>query len=261
MKSTLYLFTLSILVLASCSSREKTKADSIQLGQTVNEQGDTLLSGLSGASSFEDLNTVPESVLFTGNTSHRLVTVYKEKVSRDGKYRYVDGDYYHTRYWDNDSINNWHRHWMPGLEAVYGVNMYNISHFNIDSLGKNYLFEAPVIVKTLYYPAFLQDTLYEKPVKRNYYLVSVYDEDTDKDTLISYRDLRRFYVFDIDGKNPQPLVPLDYSVLRSKYDSRNDLMYVYARKDENGNGAREQDEPIHIFSVSLSQPGPGKRVY
>ncbi|MBK8808726.1 MAG: hypothetical protein IPO21_19650 [Bacteroidales bacterium] len=73
-------------------------------------------------------------------------------------------------------------------------------------------------------------------------MISAYDEDSNKDGFINQNDLRRFYVFDLDGSNKQNLVPSDYSVISSEYDCANDFMYVFAQLDENKNGQIEQTE-------------------
>ena len=143
---------------------------------------------------------------------------------------------------------------MPGFEAIYGYNLVNISHYNNLTNKENFFFDRPVLVKTLYYPAFSKDTLNDVPVKREYYMVSVYDEDTNKDGYINVKDLRRFYHFDIDAKNKLLLVPKDYSVMSSEYDPENDFMYVFARIDRNENGEMEYEEKTHIFWIDLKNP-------
>jgi hypothetical protein len=82
-------------------------------------------------------------------------------------------------------------------------------------------------------------------------LVSVYDEDTNKDTLINKKDLRRFYHFDAKVSVKTQIIPPNYSVIRSQYDSKNDLMYIFASLDEIKNGTQEKTESIHIFWFSL----------
>ncbi len=59
-------------------------------------------------------------------------------------------------------------------------------------------------------------------------MVSVYDDDSNKDGFINVKDLRKFYYFDIEGKNKKNLIPANYSVMSSEYDSANDFMYVFA---------------------------------
>ena len=104
-----------------------------------------------------------------------------------------------------------------------------------------------MLIKTLYYPSFKQDSLHKKPLTRNYYLVSVYDEDTNKDTLINKGDLRRFYYIDENNSQKARLIPADYSVIRAQYDSQNDMMYLFAKPDMNKNGSVENNEPMNVF--------------
>ena len=85
-------------------------------------------------------------------------------------------------------------------------------------------------------------------------MVSVYDEDTNNDGFINVKDLRRFYYFDIEGKNKKLLVPKNYSVTNSEYDPENDFMYVFAQIDENRNGSRDDGELISVFWIDLKSP-------
>lgn len=246
-----------ITLFSSCSSDEVKKSEGITLRQSAN---DTLLSE---QKDFANLNTKPNTVLLTGLASHRLVTIYKEKYDKRSNQPYIDGNYYYSNNHNDyyDKANNWNNHFMPGIEAIYGYNLLNISHYNLSTKESNLFFESPVLINTLYYPALEQDTLNYQPINRNYYMVSVYDEDTNNDSLINYKDLRRFYHFDENGKNKTPLVPLDYSVIKSEYDSKNDLMYVFAQHDKNKNGSKESDEPLHVFWIKLEAPKMGERLY
>ncbi len=85
-------------------------------------------------------------------------------------------------------------------------------------------------------------------------MVSVYNEDTNKDGSINQKDLRRFYLFNSNGEIQKQLVPQNYSVFKSEYDSENDLMFVFARLDKNSNGKIEDNEPVNIFWVDLKDP-------
>lgn len=82
---------------------------------------------------------------------------------------------------------------------------------------------------------------------RNYYLVSVYNEDNNKDSLITRTDLRYFYHFDLEVQTKTLLIAKEYSVLYSDYDYKNDMIFIYARLDENGNSYAEVEEPMHIL--------------
>jgi hypothetical protein len=118
-----------------------------------------------------------------------------------------------------------------------------------------------VLIKSLYYPSYVQDSLNKKPITRNFYLVSVYDADTNADTLINRNDLRRLYCFNSDGDKRIQMIPANYSVIRSQYDPMNDVVYIFARQDANSNGKIDKNEPLHIFWVALKQPTEAKRLY
>jgi len=123
------------------------------------------------------------------------------------------------------------------------------------------IFPKPVLVRTLYYPAFSKDTLNYSPVVRNYYLISAYDQDTNKDGFINIKDLRRFYYFSLDASQKQLLVPANYTVYKSEYDPANDYMYVLAQLDENNNGNIEEKEPVQIFWINLKDPMQAGKLY
>ncbi len=207
--------------------------------------------------------TRPSSVLLTGIRHVRLATIYKVNFNKDGKTTFTGSNsfYYNYEYPENNTGNNWNNNLMPGIETVYGYNMVNVSHYDITKNKQKYFFEKPVLIKTLYYPAFSKDTLNHQPVNRKYFIVSVYNEDTNRDGFIDPKDLRRIYLFDINGERQNALVPENYSVLKSNYDSENDFMYVFAQLDKNGNGKRDEDEPVHIFWIDLKDPNRAGRMY
>lgn len=202
----------------------------------------------------------------TGIPQYRLTTVYKVNY-QDDKTTYIgnDGYYYsYSGYEDGSEVNDgneWHGNFMPGFTAVYGYNMVNVSHYDVQTQKQTYFFEKPVLVKTLYYPTSSKDTLNYKPVNRDYFMISAYDDDTNKDGFINVWDLRRFYYFDIHTNSKRALVPITYSVFKSEYDSINDFMYVFAQLDENANGQYDEGEPIHIFWIDLSNPAKTGRLY
>lgn len=200
------------------------------------------------------LETRPRNVLLTKHPKHRLTPVYKVNYNKKTGKPFVGTNNYHGSWQDKSDTNNWNGNFMPGFEAVYGYNFVNISHYNNKTKVENKFFDKPVLIKTLYYPAFSNDTLNSKPVNRNYYMVSVYDEDSNNDGFITVKDLRKFYFFDINGKNKKILIPKNYSVMSSEYDSANDFMYIFAKKDENKNGQMELSENTHIFWIDLKKP-------
>ena len=50
-------------------------------------------------------------------------------------------------------------------------------------------------------------------------------------------------------------------MLGSDYDQANDLMFVFAKLDENGNGRADESEPIHIHWIDLKDPQRTGRLY
>ncbi len=209
-----------------------------------------------------NFDTRPNSVLLTGIPKFRLTTIYKLNYDKKGT-SYIGSNQYYSTYYESvkKDGNQWHGNFMPGLEAVYGFNMVNVSLYNIETKEQKTLFEKSVLIKTLYYPSFSKDTLNYKPVSREFYMISVYDEDTNKDGFINLKDLRRLYTFDIMGLNKKELIPLDYSVISSQYDPANDYMFVFAQLDENKNGQTDDKEDIHVFWIDLKNPHNNGRQY
>lgn len=216
---------------------EDTEAD------TLNSIGNNL--------SLSQIGSKPNHVVLTGLAQHRLVTIYKIVEEKNTFKSYSYGDY-------QDEVAPF---FMPGIDLLYGYNLLNIAHYDLATEQLNFLFDHPVLVKSLYYPSFVQDSIDDKPINRDYYLVSAYDADTNADTLINKSDLRRFYYFNASGSEKTQLIPPDYSVIRSEYDRRNDVMYVFAQHDENKNGIIDKKEPLHIFWFSLKAPAKAKRLY
>lgn len=244
---------LIIFILFGCSNN-KVEKKGIQVREiTENEEGEKIV-GLPIDSL--KLETKPRNVLLTKNPVHRLTPIYKVNYDKKSGKPFTGSNAFYANYWEygKNEENNWNNNFMPGFEAVYGYNFVNISHYNSKTKKGNQFFDRPVLVKTLYYPAFSKDTLNNLPVNREFYMVSVYDEDTNKDGFINVKDLRRFYYFDIDAENKSPLIPKNYSVMSSEYDPENDFMYVFARIDENENGQMEYEESTHIFWIDLKNP-------
>ena len=198
--------------------------------------------------------TRPGPVINTAHAEHRITPVFKINHDKKGK-PFIGSIGYHKNYrnyyrdYDNDP-----GHFMPGLEAVYGFNLTNVAHHRTDTMSQNFLFKQPALIKTLYYPAMPTDSINDEPVLRDYYLVSTYDQDSNRDSVINWKDQRHFYYFDLNGNNQTAIVPMGYSVLNCRYDESNDFMYVYAQQDGNKNGKREANESIHIFWVDLNNP-------
>lgn len=209
-----------------------------------------------------NLETRPGAVLLTGEPDHRLTPVYMLNY-RKNKSSFTGTNDKHRDYsrLGRSKGNAWHGNFMPGIEAVYGFNMINISHYQSETGKQQRFFSSPVLVRTLYYPSFTQDSLYGEPVNRDYYMVSAYNEDTNNDGVINLKDLRRFFCFDLNLESKRLLIPEDYCVLRSQYDSKNDQMLVYAQQDSNGNGQVDATEEQHIFWIDLKNPENVGRLY
>lgn len=245
--------------LSSCSGEDKkTKEEQIAAPDDSTDSGlsDTL-QAVAGDVALSQLPSMPNAVILTGMPRHRLVTIYKDLPSSQTAH---DRNWFYKSSYDEDvSSQMWH--FMPGIDVLYGYHLLNIAHYDLSSGKLNYLFSHAALVKTLYYPSVEQDSLNKKPVHRHYYMVSVYDEDTNKDSVITRLDLRRFYLFDSTSTRRTQLVPPDYSVIRSQYDAPNDVMYIYASFDANKNGTRDHGEPVSIFWFSLASPQKATRLY
>lgn len=262
-KSGLIFTLLLLVVLQACSSRKnEVKEEQLRLPRTSADSlaADTILGNtLRGNLALSEIVTSPNSVILTGLDEHRLVTLYmvKPNIPKSSE----SSDYtYGSRYY-NDGDSDHEEHFMPGLDLLYGYNLVNVAHYNLKTEALNFLFSQPVLVKSLYYPSFVQDSLNEKPITRNYYLASVYDTDTNLDTLINRKDLRRFFYFNADCTEKIALLPQDYSAIRSQYDPKNDVMYIFAKQDANHDGTAARKEPFHIFWVDLKKPQVAKRLY
>jgi hypothetical protein len=251
---------IALIASASCSrKRQYDKGFSISPETEITDE--KITDGISQDSMI--ILTRPSSVLLTSYPEYRLTTIYKLNYDRRDDNYYTGSNDFYSNYSDlgQSDGNQWNFNFMPGLQAVYGFNLVNVSLKNVHTHSQKLLFEKPVLIKTIYIPSFTKDTLFYIPVKRNYYMISAYDEDSNKDGFINQKDLRRFYMFDLDGGKKENLVPLDYSVISSEYDCANDYMYVFAQLDENKNGQIEDIEKVHVFWIDLKNPRNNGRQY
>ena len=254
----------SIAILSACTlffrCGNRLEEKGFRVNATSGDNDENTADGISRDSlSFK---TRPSSILLTGIPQYRLATIYKVNYNKDST-TFIGSNAYHFNYDDmgKETGNQWNYNYLPGFEAVYGYNMVNVSHCDTGIQTQKNFFERPVLMRTLYYPAFSKDTLNYQPVNRNYYMASVHEEDTNKDGFINVKDLRRFYYFDINAKTKKPLVPPNYSVFQSEYDPANDFMYVFAKLDENRNGQGDDAEAVHIFWIDLKNPERTGRQY
>jgi hypothetical protein len=244
------------LSLAACTPRTgEQKEEQIRITEGHN---DTTYNSVQGNIALDQIPTSPNSVVLTGLKDQRLITVYKYKVDTNKEKNRSS--------WANSndfggSEYAIEEHYMPGLDILRGYNLLNLVHYDMKTGKHNFLFDHPALIKTLYFPSFVQDSLDKKPINRNYFLISGYDEDTNKDSLINRKDLRRLYHFNDSCTVVTRLIPKEYSVLRSQYDSQNDAMYIFARQDINKNGISESNEPLHVFLINLKAPAEAKLMY
>lgn len=252
-----FILFLGSVFVQSCDRRnDGAKEEQVALSpEDETSINDSLGNQLTNRMLMNDTSTYPNRVILTGLAQHRLVSIYKRIKHKDNR----SGSFYSSSEGGYSEENN--EHFMPGIDVLYGFNLVNISHYDFQTEKQNLLFKRPVLIKSLYYPSFVQDSIDNKPVNRDFYLVSVYDEDTNKDTLLNRKDLRHFYWFDASGAQSLSLLPPDFSVLRSDYDPSNDVMYLFAKQDKNKNGMVESNEPIHLFWISLKRPEKAKVVY
>lgn len=241
-------------------TQEPMEEKGFQVGPSVEEDGASTPTGLVGDSL--GFATRPSSVLLTGVPHIRLTTVYKVNVRKQDSTTFIGGNDFHYNYEDESSpTNNWNGHLMPGIEAVHGYNLVNVSHYDVNTGHQKSLFERPVLIKTLYYPSFSNDTLNGVPIAREHLMVTLFNEDTNKDGYINARDLRRMHLFDLNGQRLKDPVAANYSVFRSEYDPANDRMHVFAKLDANNNGKVEDGEAVHIHWIDLKDPTRSGRLY
>jgi hypothetical protein len=243
------------LILFSCSD-DKPKRKGFNVNYSSPEEATEGKNGLNLDSL--ELMSRPNRVLILGEKQHRLIPIYllNTKLHRGDTSYYTGSNNFHFSYLDigNNKENNWNNNFMPGFEAMYGYNLINVEYHNVESKETHSLFKTPVLIKTIYYPTASKDTLNGVAIKRNFIMVSAYNEDTNKDGFLNTDDLRRFFLFDIQGKLVSQLIPHEYSVQSSQYDAANDYMYVYAVLDENQNGHHDPTEKVDVFWIDLNNP-------
>lgn len=259
---------LSVWLLQGCESDKKYEKG-FQVNEiTQDEQGNTVVGLPIDSLTYK---TAPKEVLPTYHSAYKITPIFKINYDKKGRPFTGSVDFYNNyavddppyeKYYDpirqeyvrvkKENLKHvWNGNFMPGFSAIYGYNMVNISLFNSNDKTQKELFDKPVLVRTFYYPADTQDIVNYEPIERKFYMVSVYNEDSNKDGYINMKDLRKLYRFDLDGNNPKELLPQGFSAQSSEYDSQNDLMYVFAKQDLNKNGQIEADEPTIIYWIDL----------
>ncbi|WP_153795810.1 hypothetical protein [Foetidibacter luteolus] len=259
MKSSYIPFYTCLLLLFSCAPKKPVKEESIPISEIEAPGQADSSKGLATSKSFTQINTAPNTVILTGMNNIRLFSVYKTGSRQDNNLAYDEG----TSYYDNGENDNQegnYKYFMPGIDIIPGYNLLNIGHYQVDKDSLSYFFEKPVLIKTLYFPGVKKDSLDKKEVSRDFFLVSVYNADTNNDSLISNKDLRRFFFIDALNRTRISLLPEGYSAVRSSYDYKNDMMFIYTRQDANNNGTAERTEPVHIFLLNFKNPAVLKRL-
>lgn len=258
MKKT-YFLAIFITIFTACNNSHNYKEQKgLSLEQTTEDEEKE---DLENNQQFKDLITRPGKALLTWHPNHQLVSIFKLNYSPKAKKYFTGSNDFRFRYYSTDDGYGRRGSYLPGLKVTYGYNILNVAHYNRTTNTRNEFFDKPVLVNNIYYPTTSRDSINDKPIIRDYYMASVYDEDTNNDSLINHKDLRRFYHFDIEGKNKTALIPQNYSVLGSEYDNQNDHLHVRAKLDKNNNGQMEEDEAIHIFWIDLKNPNAGVRLY
>jgi hypothetical protein len=248
---------ISLIGLFSCKQEKKVKEQSISLSETT-ASFDTL-SGINSSNNFSQLNTSPSDLILTGIDKIRLLPIYKIPSSQDKNILYDQGTTYDS---EKELLReDDYRYYMPGIDIIKGYNLVNIGHYNSDKGLLTYFFKKPVLVKTLYFPGVHKDSLQKKELNRNFFLVSVYNEDTNHDSLINNKDFRRLFYIDNLNETQISLLPNDFSAIRSSYDFKNDVMTIRARKDVNKDGILDKTEPVSIFLLDLKNPTSVKQIY
>lgn len=251
-----FLFITFSSILLSCNDRTpKEKEQSLSLADIDT----TISAGLKSNNSFTQLNATPNAIILTGLPNVRLISIYKIPNNGDKNILYDEGTTYDER--DENEFNEVnYRYYMPGIDIIRGYNLVNIAHYQSDKDSLSYFFNRPVLIRTLYFPGVKNDSLEKNPVFRNFFLVSVYESDTNNDSLINNKDLRRLYFINETNSEKISLLPENFSTIRSTYDYKRDIMFIHARNDKNKNGKAEKDEPVSIFMLDLKNPKLAKKV-
>lgn len=259
----IYLPILFSIVLISCEEEPKEVRKGFTVNNSSPEEGKVNITGIQSDSAGFEIR--PNGILLTAKPQDRLVPIYKlnYRLRKKDTIYYTGSNAFHYSYSElgRSEGNNWNNNFMPGFEAMYGYNFINIHYHNTLSKKTVQFFEKPVLIKTLYYPTPSKDTLNGEPVKREYYMISAYNEDTNGDGYINTDDLRRFFLFNLDGTLNVQLIEDGYSVNSSQYDPSNDYMYVYAALDENENGIQDDKEDVHVFWIDLKNPENRGRLF
>lgn len=241
---------LCAILLSACKRKHEDKENQAIVNDSIND----LRTENVDAQSLK-LGTQPGEVLLTGMPQYRLTPVLKLNWDKENRTTFVSGvDFRHSYHDDLVGIDVWNEHIVPGFEAACAYNMVNVSHFDHATKQARQLFDSLVLVKTIYFPADESDTLHRQPIRRDCYMISVFDEDTNHDGFVNQNDLRRMYHFALPSLEKTALIPKDHAVQSSQYDHGNDFLHVVTRQDLNKNGKVDAEDPSHIFWIEMKNP-------
>lgn len=243
------------LSLISCNETKDKKIEQLTYDEYESSKIDS--SGLNETATFLQIPNSPNSVMLTGIDNIKLIPIYKIKKTTDKSINYVQESSYREQY-ENEKLN--FRYYMPGMDLIPGYNLINVAHYNIENGQLSYFFKKPALIRNLYFPGVRRDSLNGQPIQRNFFLISVFDEDTNKDSFINKKDFRRIYFIDALNNRKISLIPNTHSAIRSTYDYKSDVMYIYARRDTNKNGMPDKSEPLNIFMINLLNPIESKKI-
>lgn len=255
-------FAFLVLIISACNQSEtQKKPDELTLSEAEAESAFDSTNYIGNAQSFQQLITSPNSVRITGIENVKLIPIYKIRKTSNRDIQYNEGSsYYEYNYEGETQREDRFHYFMPGIEIIEGYNLINIAHYDVTNEKLSYFFMKPTLINVVYFPGPEKDSLGVTPVKRNFFLVSAYDEDSNGDSLINKKDLRKFFYINETNSVKKQLIPKHHSVQRSTYDYKSDIMYIYTRYDMNENGQIEKNEPVHIFWISLSDAGTLKKI-
>ena len=255
------LFLVLSISLVSCKKEIKDKKNQLTIDEVaMNNNFDSLSNSLQKNQNINQLTSSASNIILTSLDNIRLITIYKINKNRNKDLQHEEPSTFYQNYDETDEEFNFN-YFMPGIDVIRGYNLINIAHFNFKTNKLSYFFEKPVLINNLYFPGVKKDSLNNQPIKRNFFLVSVYENDSNNDSIINKNDMRKIYYIDELNTTKYSLLPPNYSAIRSTYDYKNDFFYIYSRFDKNKNGKPEKTEPISIFWVDFNNPSKATKLW
>ncbi|HLP10518.1 MAG TPA: hypothetical protein VK177_01230 [Flavobacteriales bacterium] len=253
-------YALTAFVAISCNQSEtKKKPQELTLSEVEEENTFDSTNYLGRNESLQKLITSPNSVRLTGIDRVKLIPIYKLRKTSNRGIQYGESSTYYEYEGITKQEDGFH-YFMPGIEIIEGYNLINIAHYDVSTERLSYFFNKPTLINVAYFPGPKKDSLAFQQVTRNFFLVSAYDEDSNGDSLINKKDLRKFFYINETNSTKKQLIPKHYSAQRSTYDYKSDIMYIYTRHDRNKNGQIEKTEPVSVFWIDFKDPGTLKKL-